>query len=337
MAWGRICRVVVKSPAQQVGDKWEWTETDIASLDLSFSVTRSRVFNDNYASVTIYNMTRDTRNRILKRGSNLLIYAGYKDEGEGLMFQGNIVDVVPYSDGADSVVEIHALAIRSLSRPFTATPVAMVYPKGATADRAVKDLATALGLVPIGADNVASLPLDGFAYVGGAGGALEALSRRLATANCGLYIDLAELLVYKKGGADSTYSVAYLATDCGLLSARDTTDYMQAVRTRVDQMSDDLGLTEAGKKDALEKDKNRIIYTETTGTEIYAELDKIYTSQRKTAEARVIIMPKVRPNSLVDLQAPDVSGLFVVDSMTINGGNTPDADFTMTLSLVEAP
>ena len=331
MAWGRTCRVVVKSPARQTGSGWEWTETDIASLDLDFTITRSRVFNDNEASVTIYNMNPDTRNKILKRGSNLLIYAGYQDEGVGLMFQGNIVDVNTSTNGVDYITTITALAIRSLSRPFTATPVSLVYPKGTTADKAVDQLAAALGLVAIGTENVAKVPMDGFAYVGGAGGALEALARRLETAGCGIYIDLAELLVYTKDGSDSKYSVAYLAPDCGLLSARDTTDYSQAVRSRVDELSDDLGKDPTGQKPG-----DRIIYTEKTGTEVYQELDKIYTSLPKTAEAVTIIMPKVRPNSLVDLQAVDVSGMFVVDSMTINGGNTAGSDFTMALSLVEA-
>lgn len=337
MAWGRVCRVVVKSPMSQSGTTWEWTETDIASLDLDFTITRSRVFNDNEAEVTIYNMNRDTRNRILKRGSNLMIYAGYEDEGEGLMFQGNIVDVTNMTGGTDSVTIIRALAIRSLTRPFTATPVAFSYPKGTTADKAVSDIATTLGLVPIGVENVSSLDIGGWSYAGGVGQALAQLARRLESDGCGLYIDLAELLVYKKDGSDSTYSVAYLATDCGLLSAEDTTDYMQAVRNRVDELSDDLGMSEAEKKDETTKDKTRIIYTESTGTEVYTELDRIYTGLPKTATATTIIMPKIRPNSMVDLQAPDVSGMFVVDSMTIDGGNTPASSFTMTLSLVEAP
>lgn len=328
MAWDRICRVVVRTPTGSGGGSY--TEVELNALHVDFNITRSRVFNDNEAKLNIYNAAPDFIRRVLQRGSNLLIYAGYKDEGEGLVYQGNIVGVTSVKTGADVVTSVMAMSLRSLDKPFTSTPVVLNFAPGATAEDVVVEIGTRLGLVPIGANNAKGISFpQGWAFVGPVGLAIERIGRDLMVHGYGLYIDLAELVVYSTQ-ADSDYTLAYLHYGAGLLSIKDTTDYIAAARGRIEEMGQTKRTTK-GKG----KNKKVIITTEAT-KDVYAELEKVFTSLKKTLSAQTLMMPKVRPNSLVQVDTPEHSGIFVVDRMTIRGGNYAEAPFGMDMELLEA-
>lgn len=328
MAWDRICRVVVRPPTGSGGGSY--TEVELNALHVDFNITRSRVFNDNEAKLNIYNAAPDFIRRVLQRGSNLLIYAGYKDEGEGLVYQGNNVGVTSVKTGADVVTSVMAMSLRSLDKPFTSTPVVLNFAPGATAEDVVVEIGTRLGLVPIGANNVKGISFpQGWAFVGPVGLAIERIGRDLMVHGYGLYIDLAELVVYSTQ-ADSDYTLAYLHYGAGLLSIKDTTDYIAAARGRIEEMGQTKRTTK-GKG----KNKKVIITTEAT-KDVYAELEKVFTSLKKTLSAQTLMMPKVRPNSLVQVDTPEHSGIFVVDRMTIRGGNYAEAPFGMDMELLEA-
>lgn len=328
MAWDRICRVVVRTPTGSGGGSY--TEVELTALHVDFNITRSRVFNDNEAKLNIYNAAPDFIRRVLQRGSNLLIYAGYKDEGEGLVYQGNIVGVTSVKTGADVVTSVMAMSLRSLDKPFTSTPVVLNFAPGATAEDVVVEIGTRLGLVPIGANNASGISFpQGWAFVGPVGLAIERIGRDLMVHGYGLYIDLAELVVYSTQ-ADSDYTLAYLHYGAGLLSIKDTTDYIAAARGRIEEMGQTKRTTK-GKG----KNKKVIITTEAT-KDVYAELEKVFTSLKKTLSAQTLMMPKVRPNSLVQVDTPEHSGVFVVDRMTIRGGNYAEAPFGMDMELLEA-
>lgn len=328
MAWDRICRVVVRTPTGSGGGSY--TEVELNALHVDFNITRSRVFNDNAAKLNIYNAAPDFIRRVLQRGSNLLVYAGYKDEGEGLVYQGNIVGVTSVKTGADVVTSVMAMSLRSLDKPFTSTPVVLNFAPGATAEDVVVEIGTRLGLVPIGANNAKGISFpQGWAFVGPVGLAIERIGRDLMVHGYGLYIDLAELVVYSTQ-ADSDYTLAYLHYGAGLLSIKDTTDYIAAARGRIEEMGQTKRTTK-GKG----KNKKVIITTEAT-KDVYAELEKVFTSLKKTLSAQTLMMPKVRPNSLVQVDTPEHSGIFVVDRMTIRGGNYAEAPFGMDMELLEA-
>lgn len=326
MAWDRVCRVIIRTPMNGSS----YTEVEMDALDLDFNITRSRVFSDNEAQLNIYNAAPDFIRRVLQRGSNLLIYAGYKKDGNGLIYQGNIVAVTSVKTGADTVTTVSAMSLRSLDKPFTSTPVVMNFAPGANAKDVIVEIGTRLGLVPIGANNVSGVEFpQGWTFVGPVGLAIERIGRDIMTKGYGLYIDLAELVVYSVD-ADSEYQLAYLAYDSGLLSIKDTTDYIAAARGRIDEMS-------KTKKTSVGKGKGKKVILSTEATkDVYEELEKVFTSLKKTLSAQTIMMPKVRPNSLVQVDVPDHSGLFVVDRMSIRGGNYASADFVMDLELLEA-
>lgn len=326
MAWDRVCRVIIRTPMAE----GSYTEVEMDALDLDFNITRSRVFNDNEAQLNIYNAAPDFIRRVLQRGSNLLIYAGYKKEGDGLIYQGNIVAVTSVKTGADTVTNVSAMSLRSLDKPFTSTPVVMNFAPDSTAEDVIVEIGTRLGLVPIGANNVKGVEFpQGWTFVGPVGLAIERIGRDIMTKGYGLYIDLAELVVYSIE-ADSEYQLAYLAYDSGLLSIKDTTDYIAAARGRIDEMGKTKKTTQGKGK------QKKVILSTEASKDVYEELEKVFTSLKKTLSAQTIMMPKVRPNSLVQVDVQDHSGLFVVDRMSIRGGNYASADFVMDLELLEA-
>lgn len=321
MAWGRVVRLEARNK--------DGVQVDVAALRIDATAVRSRVFDDNSMDATIINANEDTIARFLQRGTNVALYAGYMDEGEpGLMYQGNIIDSKTTKMGPDVVTTIRSMSLRSLTRPFTATPVCLSFLPGSNAGDVLDAIGTLLGLVPIGKEMAAEVKFPaGWTFAGPVSNALKRLGQDLRAKGLGLYVDLAELVVFRYA-ADSTYSIAYLSPDSGLLNVQDSTDYMSAARSN---------LASLPSKDSVKKDDPPVLTKEDVD-DVYAYLDKIFTNMKKTYSVRSIVIPKLRPNSLVHLDyAPSgVDGLFVVDRMQIAVGNGPESSFVMNLDLVEA-
>lgn len=321
MAWGRVVRLEARNK--------DGVQVDVAALRIDATAVRSRVFDDNSMDATIINANEDTIARFLQRGTNVALYAGYADEGEpGLMYQGNIIDSKTTKMGPDVVTTIRSMSLRSLTRPFTATPVCLSFLPGSNAGDVIDAIGSLLGLVPIGKEMAAEVKFPaGWTFAGPVSNALKRLGQDLRARGLGLYVDLAELVVFRYV-VDSTYSIAYLSPDSGLLNIQDSTDYMSAARSN---------LASLPSKDSVKKDDPPVLTKEDVD-DVYAYLDKIFTNMKKTYSVRSIVIPKLRPNSLVHLDyAPSgVDGLFVVDRMQIEVGNGPESSFVMNLDLVEA-
>lgn len=321
MAWGRVVRLEARNK--------DGVQVDVAALRIDATAVRSRVFDDNSMDATIINANEDTIARFLQRGTNVALYAGYADEGEpGLMYQGNIIDSKTTKMGPDVVTTIRSMSLRSLTRPFTATPVCLSFLPGSNAGDVLDAIGSLLGLVPIGKEMAAEVKFPaGWTFAGPVSNALKRLGQDLRAKGLGLYVDLAELVVFRWLG-DSTYSIAYLSPDSGLLNVQDSTDYMSAARSNLASLP--------SKFDAKPEDPP--VLTKEDVDDVYAYLDKIFTNMKKTYSVRTLVVPKVRPNSLVHIDYPlgSVSGLFVVDRMNVSVGNGPDSSFYMNLDLVEA-
>src|SRR5574344_2101231 len=207
-------------------------QVDVSALRLDARCVRSRVFDNNELEATIHNASEDTIAKFLKRGTNVALYAGYEDEGEpGLMYQGNIIDSKTYRAGTDTLTVVRSVALRSLTRPFTCTPVCLAFRPGATAVDVIDSIGAFLGLVPIGKEMASDVKFEsGWNYVGPVSGAMKRLGQDLRTKGLGLYVDLAELVVFRYGG-DSEYSIAFISPDTGLLHLENTTDYIGAAHS----------------------------------------------------------------------------------------------------------
>jgi hypothetical protein len=329
MAWGRIVRLEARNS--------EGVQVDVSALRIDARCVRSRVFANNELEATIYNANESTINKFLQRGTNVALYAGYEDEGTpGLMYQGNIIDSKTYRQGADTLTVVRSMALRSLSRPFTATPVCLAFEPGKTAADVIDSIGAILGLVPVGKEMAAEVEFEGgWTYVGPVSGAMKRLGQDLRPAGIGLYVDLAELVVFKYSG-DSTYTMAFISQETGLLSLQNTTDYISAAHSNLDSLASKLASYNQAVAEA--KSSKKKILKPDDPDDVYAYLDGIFKNMKKTYSARTVVMPKLRPNSLVHLsdKSQGVDGLFVVDQMEVAVGNGRDSSFAMDLNLVEA-
>ena len=329
MAWGRIVRLEARNS--------EGVQVDVSALRIDARCVRSRVFANNELEATIYNANESTINKFLQRGTNVALYAGYEDEGmPGLMYQGNIIDSKTYMQGADTLTIIRSMALRSLSRPFTATPVCLSFEPGKTAADVIESIGALLGLVPIGKEMAAEVKFEGgWTYVGPVSGAMKRLGQDLRPAGIGLYVDLAELVVFKYSG-DSNYTMAFISKETGLLSLQNTTDYISAAHSNLDSLASKLASYNQAVDEA--KSSKKKVLKPDDPDDVYDYLDGIFKNMKKTYSARTVVMPKLRPNSLVHLsdKSQGVDGLFVVDQMEVAVGNGRDSSFAMDLNLVEA-
>ena len=329
MAWGRIVRLEARNS--------EGVQVDVSALRIDARCVRSRVFANNELEATICNANESTINKFLQRGTNVALYAGYEDEGTpGLMYQGNIIDSKTYRQGADTLTVVRSMAFRSLSRPFTATPVCLSFEPGKTASDVIESIGALLGLVPIGKEMAAEVKFDGgWTYVGPVSGAMKRLGQDLRPAGIGLYVDLAELVVFKYSG-DSTYTMAFISKETGLLSLQNTTDYISAAHSNLDSLASKLASYNQAVAEA--KSSKKKVLKPDDPDDVYAYLDGIFKNMKKTYSARTVVMPKLRPNSLVHLsdKSQGVDGLFVVNQMEVAVGNGKDSSFAMDLNLVEA-
>lgn len=329
MAWGRIVRLEARNS--------EGVQVDVSALRIDARCVRSRVFANNELEATIFNANESTINKFLQRGTNVALYAGYEDEGmPGLMYQGNIIDSKTYRQGSDTLTVVRSMALRSLSRPFTATPVCLSFEPGKTASDVIESIGALLGLVPIGKEMAAEVKFEGgWTYVGPVSGAMKRLGQDLRPAGIGLYVDLAELVVFKYSG-DSTYTMAFISKETGLLSLQNTTDYISAAHSNLDSLASKLA--SYNKAVAEAKSSKKKVLKPDDPDDVYAYLDGIFKNMKKTCSARTVVMPKLRPNSLVHLsdKSQGVDGLFVVDQMKVAVGNGKDSSFAMDLNLVEA-
>lgn len=319
MIWGRKVRLEARNK--------EGVQVDVSSLRIDARCVRSRVFDDNEFEATIHNASEDTVSRFLARGTNIALYAGYEKGGEpGLMYQGNIIESKTYRAGTDILTVIRSRSLRSLTRPFTCTPVCLGFRPGSDASQVIDSICAILGLVPIGKEMAAGVKFpSGWNEVGTVSKALKRLAQDLRPRGLGIYVDLAELVVFRYSG-DSSYTIAYLSPESGLLNLQDTTDYMAAAHA---------DLASLAAKSAGGEPGQVVLKPEDTD-DAYRILDTIFTGMKKTYSARTMVIPKVRPNSLVHVASGSVDGLFVVDRMEVTVGNGPDSSFCMDLDLLEA-
>lgn len=347
-AFGRKIRVEVRTPVRKstsAENTYEWDSVELDNLDVDFTITRTRRFNDNSAELHVYNMNRDTINRFLRYGSTILIYGGYEeaDNGElGLLFSGNVIEAKNDWRDVDCVTTIKALSLRSLDKPFTATPIALSYDQ-CTADKPLKQIAEALGLVTYGFEDLKKVNLYWVYYVGGTGNALELLSRLIRIHGYGLYIDCATLFVYRLDGGNVTQVLGYLSPDSGLTSISDITDYYSKAQQTIDYYTDQEKVSVGtGKKVTRGPNKGKektikVWRNKEQNIDIVEAIDKELMALPKKYQVTTLMMPKLKPNGLVHLEEKrlGINALLVIDQMTINGSNYEGGSFDMQMDLIE--
>jgi len=214
MAFKRIVRL-------DVGEAGEGLR--ISGLNLDFSIEKSRSAAQNTAKFTIYNAQESTRNKILKKGNNLVFSLGYEDETVGTVFIGNIDTSYSYHNGVDWVTEIKAYTIQAKNQKLETIPINYSYTAGTPIVRAINQISVVSGLVVNGLTNAAAITLpNGWVYTGTLMGALRYIRGVLEFNELSFFIDNSEIVIYKKGEA-SIFKTVLLTYTGGLQSIENIT------------------------------------------------------------------------------------------------------------------
>ena len=83
------------------GEKGSERAVAVESLKIDFSVTKDENKENNEATITIWNMSNDTRSIFEQTGTSIVIQAGYESTGAGVLFSGTVQRTEPVYSGAD--------------------------------------------------------------------------------------------------------------------------------------------------------------------------------------------------------------------------------------------
>lgn len=188
--FGRKCRVFV---SDDTGKGVEMT-----NLHIVFNVQKTYLQDLQYSIIQVYNVNRDTESFILRKGTTVIIEAGYEGSNYGEIFQGDIIQAMGYREnGTDFVLKIVAAdSDRFLNEGFVSNNIE----RGMTQRQAAESLATK-ATVPtkintISADlNKNTLPRGKVFF----GMAKDYLGQIAKTSNATLYMNNGQVNILKVG------------------------------------------------------------------------------------------------------------------------------------------
>lgn len=279
MAWGRVLRVSV-GPASSV--KGDTTGILISDLHVEVKAKRSTGYADGTAEVTIYNASEDTRKRLNRKGDAVIIEAGYADAGIGTVFVGEVVNACSSHAGTEWVTKLKATCGRPVLSRLEQTTIVMSYSAGARLVDVMNELATGIGVILHGAENIADIRLpNGLYHAGKIQPLLAKIRAELAVRQMMVSVDFNHMVIIRKGAA-SDYSIVYLDSESGLMSAtpvRSALEYataLNAKKLKVAVMKSDL--------------RPKVSFT-------------------------CIADPRIRPNGLVKIAGKAIDGVYLVEDI----------------------
>lgn len=83
-------------------------ELTIKNLRISFDVKKTRTREQNKSEIKVYNLSETSRAKIKDEGTTVELYAGYSYEDVGLIFKGDVREIVHKREGADIVTMLTA-------------------------------------------------------------------------------------------------------------------------------------------------------------------------------------------------------------------------------------
>lgn len=260
----------------------------VSSLDLSFKVERTILFEPSTAELQIYNAKEETRKIIGTEGNSVIIKAGYEGKSQGIIFSGVVSKAVSTHPGADWLTTISATNSRAVGEALAALTVEMSYARGTSIDVIIRELADKLGMLAIGLENVKDVQITGnFTHSGNVRGALRYIRQILAANQKGFFTDNNEFVCFNMGKA-SEFTATYLDYESGLLSVKQV-------------------LTAQEQADAINATRKK---------------HKVEAAKlRKRVEFTSLLLPQIRPNSLVTLKSNEVDGTYLVEKITYTGDN----------------
>lgn len=86
LLYGRKYRIIVSLSGEKA--------LDVTDLKCTFKCVKTALMEPNYSEVTIYNLSPNNENAIIKEGSRIIIEAGYEGEQYGIIFDGNVLQPI---------------------------------------------------------------------------------------------------------------------------------------------------------------------------------------------------------------------------------------------------
>jgi hypothetical protein len=109
MAWGKDFELRIG----ESGSEQLLNAIDASRLDISFKIFRSNIFGQTKAEFTIWNPSSSTEAMFMRPDiSDIQCFAGYLDDGKGLIFAGHLQDAHPEWSGPDRKITLIARPMR---------------------------------------------------------------------------------------------------------------------------------------------------------------------------------------------------------------------------------
>lgn len=138
-------RVELTLARPQVGEYFKTQPNAVVITDLrvDFSITKTLGEKPNDCTVTVYNLSEQTRAEFIKKPLRIDLAAGYKDDGVARLFTGDLRWAESKLDRVDWVTK---LQMGDGDRAFNYAHISRSYRGGVALKTAVKDVAASMGL-----------------------------------------------------------------------------------------------------------------------------------------------------------------------------------------------
>lgn len=198
----------------------------ISDLNVSFDITRNYKPEDNTASFTIYNAKKETRDKIVKENNNIILKAGYEDEGIGNIFSGLVFEGSSKKQGTEWVTEILASDYGANVTNIFKQNVNFSYKEGIPITMPINDIISILGITVSGLENASQIFMNNAkVFSGMLKNVIQNITNILKVNNVGLYFDNNEMVIYNLGQQSSKFGIVNISQSNGLLgSVEEITD-----------------------------------------------------------------------------------------------------------------
>lgn len=288
MFWGRQLELLVGQPGKM------GVAVD-QSFRVVFSIAKTSTKDPNRSKLRIYNCNDDTREVLHAPNSMAILRAGYEQEnGLITMFVGDVVNVVSYIDGPDTITEMD---LGDGFLPMRDTFVSVGYAAGTSAVSIMRGIAGQMGLVlrPMPEIKDRAYP-NGYSYCGQAFRALDKIAEYLGAE---WSIQNNEIQVLVRGGVVRQQAVL-ISPDTGLIGSPEPED-----KTFSEKRAQERGLV--GGDRVIEIVSSKVLKSGKKST------TKKYHAYGYNVST--YLMPHVQPGSFVKLDTRNTDGYYRVESL----------------------
>lgn len=268
------------------------------TLKIAFEVNKDSTKETNKSTLTIWNLSDESRNQIEVADRKVEIWAGYKDNsGPVRMFVGSVIEVETSADGKDVTTKLTLsdgqVAIRD-------SVVSVSFAPGVGGETVVKYIADGMGLpIEYGEDVQLSSYENGYSFVGKGGDALTAI----CNANgCEWSIQNEIIQIVLKGCAKAKRGLVF-AADSGLIGSPER-------------------LIKAPKKEAKKTTKRK------------KKVAKGKVESQAGWKIKTLLAPTLLPGDAVKVESRRITGWFKVESVK-HSGDTHEGDWVSEIKLIE--